>query len=187
VSADSRIDIYERGQVEPVSEDVRTVYGEVYAEPPYNEGNEDVERFMRRLVIHQQQPRFKLVLARRDSEAVGFAYGYGLRSTTTWWSDMITDLPAEATSETDGRTFAVLELAVREPWRRRHIGRDLHDALLASRPEERAVLMVDRSAQPAKAAYARWGWHIVGRAQPWPGAPPYDAMLLALRPIRPSP
>lgn len=180
MSAQVRVDSYQGGQSAPLADAVRAVYAEVYAEPPYNEGQEDVERFARRFATHQQQPRFRLVVARRDREPIGFAYGYALRPTTTWWSDLVTEIPAEVTGETGSRTFAVLELAVHRQWRRRRIGRDLHDALLAGRPEERAVLMVNPSAQPAETAYAHWGWRIIGQARPWAGAPPYDVMIRPL-------
>jgi ribosomal protein S18 acetylase RimI-like enzyme len=177
-----RVEAYERGQVGLVADEAIAIYAEVYADPPYSEGNEQVEGFRRRFVRHREQLRFRVVLARSEYEAIGFAYGYGLRSTTKWWDGLVTDVPSDVTRETSRRTFAMLELAVRNPWRCRHVGRRLHDALLAHRPEERAVLMVHPNANPAKIAYTRWGWRNIGQARPWSGAPLYDAMILTLKP-----
>lgn len=46
-------------------------------------------------------------------------------------------------------------------------GRQLHDALLADRPEERATLLV-RQDNPARDLYLRWAWRVVGIVQPFP-------------------
>jgi len=77
---------------------------------------------------------------------------------------VLDDVPPELLAETGERTFAVIELAVRAGHRRQGIGRSVLDALLADRSEERAALLVRPEADAAQAAYARWGWHRIGRA-----------------------
>ncbi len=80
----------------------------------------------------------------------------------------------------DGRrTFAVIELAVRQAWRRRRIAAALHARLLDGLDVERVTLTVrpEPEAGPARAAYAAWGYRKAGVSRPWDGAPLYDCML----------
>ncbi|MDP8970782.1 MAG: GNAT family N-acetyltransferase [Actinomycetota bacterium] len=171
----------ESAHAEALIDELVPVYADVYAEPPYLEGPEDVTDFTdtfqtRRLT----QTGFRLVTA-HTSELIGFTFGHTLRPGTGWWRGALTSLPDEFTAEPPGRTFAIIELAVRAPWRRRGVAGMLHDALLEDRPEERATLLVRPEATPAQAAYARWGWRKVGQIRRVPTAPVYDALVLTLR------
>jgi GNAT superfamily N-acetyltransferase len=158
------------------------LYGEVYAEPPYYWGGEHAALFAERFEGQRRQDGFALVEARDGGQLVGVAFGVTLRPTTPWWQGLLSPLPAAVTAEYPGRTFAVVELLVRAPWRRRHIGWRLHDRLLAGRPEERATLTVLPAAAAAQAAYLRWGWQPVGRKRnPLPGSPVFDVMVKPLR------
>jgi GNAT superfamily N-acetyltransferase len=85
-----------------------------------------------------KNPAFGLVTAKVNGELVGFAYGIALSGNTGWWSRMMEPLPEELTAEWNGRTFAVIDLAVRQDYRKQGIGRALLDTLLANRTEERA-------------------------------------------------
>ena len=111
---------------------------------------------------------------------VGYAYGVPLPARTLWWEGLTEPLPDEVIRETGRRTFALNELMVRQAWRRRGYARQLHDALLAGRPEERATLLVEASNAPARTAYENWGWRQAGQLRPFPDAPLYDVMLLDL-------
>ena len=107
--------------------------------------------------------------------------GMPLRSSTSWWRNLTAPLPAELTTEHQGRTFALAELVVQAAWRRQGIGRDLHDLILAGRVEERATLTVWPAAGPAQAAFRSWGWRKVARTRdPEPGSPVLDVLLRAL-------
>lgn len=53
--------------------------------------------------------------------------------------DPLTPVCAEITRESDGRTFAIIDLAVARDYRRRGIGRALLQTLLEARPEQRAT------------------------------------------------
>lgn len=161
------------------------VYEEVYADPPYCEGPRDVAEF----IDHYQQqirtrPGFRLVLARHGGEVVGFTYGYRLPADTGWWGNLLEPLPEDFTHETGERTFAVIELAVRAPWRRRGIAAGLHGRLLDGLAVERVTLTMrpEPEAAPAQSAYASWGYRQVGKSHPWEEAPVYDAMILELHP-----
>ncbi|MFD3803544.1 GNAT family N-acetyltransferase [Streptomyces sp. NPDC058611] len=158
-------------------------YEEVYADPPYSEGPSDVAAFIDHYRLHAERPGMRLVLARDGDEVVGFAYGYYLPTGTGWW-DSITDrtLTEDFTREDGARTWVILELAVRKPWRRRGVAAALHAALLAGLAAERATLTVrpEPEAAPAQAAYEAWGYQHVGTAHPWDGAPLYRALVLDL-------
>ncbi|WP_353963920.1 GNAT family N-acetyltransferase [Nocardia implantans] len=87
------------------------------------------------------------------------------------------------TQEWPGRTFAVIELAVRESARRHGLGRRLLDILLDSRPEQRATLAVQSQAADAHAFYRAIGsWHLVGRQDtPTFVSPEFDIYVRELR------
>jgi hypothetical protein len=55
----------------------------------------------------------------------------------------------------------------------------LHDALLFSRPEWLAFLLV-RLDNPARFAYVSWGWRKIGEQQPFPDSPVFDEMVRTL-------
>jgi hypothetical protein len=109
-------------------------------------------------------------------------FGVALKPTTPWWQNLLAPLPPEITQEYPGRTWALVELLVREPWRGHHIAQTIHDNLVADRDEERATLTVLPAATPAQAAYAKWGWQKVAQKRnPLPGSPIFDVMLKQLR------
>jgi hypothetical protein len=161
--------------------DLEALAAEVYADPPYRQDAEQAAGFAGRLRVRCRQPGFALAEARHGEYLVGYALGMPLRPSTSWWRYLTTPLPAAETTEQPGRTFALAELLVRAPWRRQGIGRDLHDLLLAGRPEERATLAVRPGAAPAQGAFQSWGWRKVARSQdPEPGAPLLDLLIRTL-------
>lgn len=162
-------------------DELRDLYADVYAEPPYEWGDEHADLFVERFRVQAQQDSFALVEARHGTELVGCCFGVTLLPSTPWWRGLLDPIPAEITDERPGRTFAVVELLVRKPWRRQHIARTMHDLLLNSRPEERATLTVLPAAIPAQTAYAQWGWHKVARKRnPLPGSPVFDVLVKEL-------
>jgi hypothetical protein len=130
---------------------VRGLYAEVYAEPPYCEGADDVDSFVRDWPRRVEQPAFRLVVARAGEEAVGFAFGHPLTEKTRWWEGALEPLSPDLAAERRGRTFAIIELAVRRP-----------------------------EARPARGLYAALGYRNIGRLRPYEGAPVYDAMVRQL-------
>ena len=70
------------------------------------------------------------VVARVGPESAGFIYGHQLPADTRRWENALESLPAELTAEWPGRTFLIVELAVRRKFRRRGLGRALHAAAL---------------------------------------------------------
>lgn len=162
--------------------DAGSLYRAVYAEAPYNETDADFQDFSDALPRRAEQPDFRLVIAYDDGHAVGFALGHGLRPGTPWWNGALSPLPSDVTDERDGRTFAVIELAVLPQYRSQGYGRALHAHLIAALSYERTTLLVRPDAIPAHRAYERWGYLTVGQIQPFPDAPAYDAMIRPLPP-----
>lgn len=174
-------DLLDGERAGPLLPELSNLFRQVYAEPPYSLTDEDVSIFQdsyRRQVRHE---RFALVTATADRHLVGFAFGLPLSPDTSWWSSLLTPLPADVTDEWPGRTFALIEFGVVKAWRRRGIGKALHDRLLQSRSEQRATLTVLPDASAAQAAYARLGWHKVAQTRnPLPGDPIFDVLLKQL-------
>ncbi|MFF7021451.1 GNAT family N-acetyltransferase [Streptomyces klenkii] len=146
------------------AEAFRLVYAEVFAGPPYFETEDGVAAMFRRFPVRTREPGFRGALARTgEGEPVGITYGYPLR--------------------TDPGVFKLMELAVRAPWRRRGVGRALHDAVVGGHAAGRMALVtldVHRDNTAAQAAYRSWGYEKTGETRPWPGADPHDVLLLAL-------
>ena len=161
-------------------DELQALHGEVYAAPPYG-ADGDAARFADRFRVQRRQPGFVLAEARHGGYLVGYAAGFPLRPSTSWWRHLTAPVPGEVTAEHPGRTFEVAELLVRASWRRQGIGGALHDLILRHRPEERATLAVLPAAAPAQAALRSWGWRKVARARdPDPGSPVADVLVLTL-------
>jgi ribosomal protein S18 acetylase RimI-like enzyme len=156
------------------ADDLLTLHAEVYGDQP-DDG------FARRFRVLRRQPGFVLAEARHGGFLVGYAFGVPLRPSTSWWRELTTPLPDEVTTEHPGRTFALVELAVRPSWRRQGIAATLHDLILEDRPEERATLTVPPTATPAQQAFRKWGWRKVARTRDGgPGAPVSDVLITTL-------
>ncbi|MGH3929084.1 MAG: GNAT family N-acetyltransferase, partial [Pseudonocardiaceae bacterium] len=110
-------------------------------------------------------------------EPIGFGFGHQLSVQTGWWDRALTPLPDGITTEYPGRTFAIIEMAVRRRYRRRGVARRLHAELTTGLPEERITLLVRPDAPAPQHAYRSWGYRSVGRIQPFPEGPVYDAMI----------
>jgi GNAT superfamily N-acetyltransferase len=162
-------------------DELRALYREVYADPPYEWGDEHAALFAKRFEVQRGQPGFALAEARHGADLVGYSFGVTLQPSTPWWQDLLTPMPEDVTTEHQGRTLAVVELLVRPPWQRRHIAQTMHDMLLHNRPEQRATLTVLPAALPAQQAYAKWGWRTVAQKRnPLPGSPVFDVLIKEL-------
>ncbi len=154
------------------------VYGETSGDAEGLAGDPEAAR---RFGVWRRQPGFVLAEARHGGYLVGYACGMPLRSSTSWWKELTTPLPAADVAEHPGRTFALTDLLVRAAWRRQGIGRSLIDLVLGGRPEERATLTVAPSATAAQRAFRNWGWRRVARTRAAvPGAPALDVLVMAL-------
>jgi ribosomal protein S18 acetylase RimI-like enzyme len=160
----------------------RLVYAEAFAEPPYGESEEDVAASFRRFRSQCRKTSFVGALAwDKGGEPAGMAYGYPLSHRTRWWDHLTVPVPDDMRREDGRRTFGLMELAVRSPWRRLGIARRLHQTLLQGTGADRVLLNVHPDGAPALAAYRAWGYAKVGEARPWAEADLHDVMVLNLR------
>ncbi|WP_440098601.1 GNAT family N-acetyltransferase [Streptosporangium sp. H16] len=161
---------------EALSDEYVQLYLENYAEPPYLSGPlYSRERFLERTGRQVKSDSFALVSARDGSELVGFSFGLAFGA-DRWWGGDAAPAPAELT---DSPKFAVIELDVRNDYRRRGIGRQLLETLLAQQNAPYATLLANPDA-PAHAMYQRWGWRLVGVVRSAPDARASDALVLDL-------
>ena len=176
-----RIERYAGTSAAEIEPELRRVYREAFAEPPYNKTADDVEANFRRFRSQVRKKSFRAVLARSDDgEPIGMAYGYPLPASTGWWDTLTTPVPAEMRREDGHRTFGLFELAVRPGWRRRGVATAVHRELLAGLPQERVLLNTRPEAVAACRAYRSWGYRKIGENHPWPGAALHDVLLLDL-------
>ncbi|WP_331723593.1 MULTISPECIES: GNAT family N-acetyltransferase [unclassified Streptomyces] len=174
-----RIDGSAAAQVEDA---FRLVYAEAFAEPPYNETADDVAAAFRRFGSRTREGIFRAALARTgDGEPVGMAYGYPVGPDTGWWDQLTEAVPDDMRREDGRRTFGLMELAVRGPWRGQGVARRLHETLTDGLEAERVLLNVHPASKAASAAYRAWGYRKVGEGHPWEGADLRDVMVLDLR------
>jgi hypothetical protein len=140
--------------------------------------------FGRRLAVWRRQQGFSLAAGFHGGYLVGYACGTPLRSATSWWRELTTPLAEDVTTEHAGRTFALMEIAVRGSWRRQGIGAQLHGLLLGDRPEERATLTVPPRAAAAQHAFRNWGWEKIARTRGLDADTPVcDVLVLGLHPV----
>jgi GNAT superfamily N-acetyltransferase len=157
------------------------VYAEVFAEPPYAEGAEALAKAHAAFPERTRRPGFRAALATTDAgEPVGMAYGHPVPPDTPWWDELTVPAPADLRHEDGHRTFGLMELAVRGPWRGRGVARALHDTLLTGITASRVLLNTHPKAHAAAAAYRAWGYRRVGRVHPGGAPEPYDMLLLDL-------
>jgi GNAT superfamily N-acetyltransferase len=137
--------------------------------------------FWQRLVeLYAPSRGFGLVAAWQDDTMVGYAFGSPMSRPQDIWQMVRRSLPDVSVQKTSEPIYFFREFAVHPDHQGKGYGKLLHDALLKTRPERLAHLLV-RQDNPAKDAYQHWGWHIVGQVQPFSDAPVMDAMVLVLR------
>jgi GNAT superfamily N-acetyltransferase len=161
---------------------VADLYAVAFFPPPHNQGPTELARMVEAWPRRLTAPGFRLVVAEHGGQAIGCIYGHQLLPGTKWWEGALEPLPENLTSERDGRTLAIIDMMVRDPWRRRGLAQALHGHLLVGRTEERVTLLVDPINEPARRAYRKWGYELVGRLQPFPDSPKFEAMIKVLDP-----
>jgi GNAT superfamily N-acetyltransferase len=162
-------------------DELAALYAEVYAEPPYEWGQEHITLFVKRFDGQRRQDGFTLVEARHQGQLVGMGFGVTLLPNTPWWQNLTTPMSPDVTAERPNRTFALVELLVRASWRRQHVAETMHDRLLVDRAEERTTLTVLPTAEAAQTAYRKWGWQRVAQKRnPLPGSPVFDVLVRPL-------
>lgn len=151
------------------------IYAEVRADQ-LHQPHYSVERYGERLARHGAEPGWETVIGFDGDEPVGYAYVNTLQPDDRWWRRMTTPLPEGCTERS---TVALKEIMLKVPWRGTGTARRIHDALLASRPEEQVSLLVNPLAGngKVKALYERWGYYEISTQQPASDGPVLTAML----------
>jgi ribosomal protein S18 acetylase RimI-like enzyme len=168
-------------QAREIADELATAYREAYlGTPQEHDPFYSSERFAERFRGYTSASGFELVTAHAGDQLAGYVFGYALPPGARWWNGLLDPVPEGFTDETGTRTFALNELHVRSRWRGRGVASRLHAELLAHRREERATILV-RPDNPARSTYLHWGYRVVGRLQPYPDSPVYDALVLDLR------
>lgn len=177
-----RVRLRAPGEAERLISPICDLYDEAFSAPPFAWTDAESGNHRKMLLSLLAEPSFGIATAETDNALAGFAYGYALSPETRWWQRFQEPLPTGLTQEWDGRTFALIDLAVQEQWRGQGVGRQLVDTLLSSRNEERATLCVQPPAIDAQAFYARLGWQKVGRKDMPSGAvsPVFDVYVVEL-------
>ena len=171
--------VYAAGAAVSQVEVVAELYAEAFG-PPHNQGQVELDRMTDAWPRRLEAPGFRLVIAEYAGQPIGCIYGHQLLPGTKWWDGALEPLPAELTTERDGRTLAIIDMMVRKEWRRRGVAQTMHSHLLVEPTEERATLLVDPVNEAAKKAYAKWGYQVVGRIQPFADSPRFEAMVKVL-------
>ncbi len=150
---------------EGIFDQVCQLYASVFGAPPLNRSPEKLSAqrsSLRRLIA---DPTFGMATAWDGIMLIGFAYGYALGSDTHWWDEFLAPVAEEITREWDGRTFAIIDMAIAHSHQGHGVGRRLLETLLASRPEERASLSVVPDNDNAQGFYRHIGWQYIGRVK----------------------
>ncbi len=170
------IDLLDGEQARRIVDEVRDLYAEVYADPPYNEGPDDVAGFIDRFQQHTGSSGFALAVTRDGRQLVGMAYIATLEG-GRWWRGALETPPADVQAVDKAGLY---ELAVRSAYRGRGPAHRLVHTVLADRPEPWAILLVNPDT-PARSIYRHWGWQPAGSVQPQPGWPVNDALIRRLQ------
>ncbi|MFC5721403.1 GNAT family N-acetyltransferase [Streptomyces gamaensis] len=164
-----------------ISPELTDVYAEVYSVPPYT-GDPffSVAAFTDRLTAAFGMNGFEVVTAHlADGTLAGYVHGVTLSPDRAWWVSLAGQLPADAKKAAEAaQVFWLRELMVLPKLTNQGIGRALHDQMVTGRTEPWTTLTCIADNEPARSAYPRWGYEVVGRIKHAPESPVYDAMLL---------
>lgn len=122
------------------------------------------------------KPGWSCIVGFDGDVAVGFSYGAPSTSGKEVWRSCWQDAPTGDTS-----TFFVSELMLRKAWRGQGLGKELHNALMATRAEALSCLTVDVTHPRVQAMYESWDYFKVGEDQPFADSPTYAVMVKRLR------
>jgi ribosomal protein S18 acetylase RimI-like enzyme len=115
---------------------------------------------------HTGREGYRLAVAMDAATVAGFSWGYvGQRGQS--WTDLACEaLPGSLVSEWVGGHFEFVELAVLPEYRRRGVGRLLHDTLLAGIQRKCLLSTKDDLDDPAVRLYLACGWQKLGNLRP---------------------
>ena len=138
-------------------ETARTVYAAAFGRPPYNEGKQQADDFVARVLRYAaDRDGVRLVLA--DGAAIGLAV---LARPGDWWRDRAAEA-ARSPGWIGDLCLEVVHLAVHPDRQGQGLGKLAHDILIAGSPAPTALLTCDPRAEPARALSRSRGWTHIG-------------------------
>ncbi len=158
-----------------LAERLLSVWYRAFSAPPYSVTRGELVRARRLFEVHLATPGFRLIGAFLHGAPVGFAYGFPRSPGEAWTEEVAASLPAGLHRRWLEEAFGFVEFAVDPRYQGLGIGSQLHDRLLATAREPRAVLTVHAHA-PAARFYARRGWRRLG----WLRGAPYHILAKEL-------
>ncbi|MCC3771722.1 MULTISPECIES: GNAT family N-acetyltransferase [Streptomyces] len=164
-----------------IIDELTDVYAKVYDVPPYiGDPFFSVATFVERLTAAFDMKGFEVVTAHLDDGTlVGYVHGVTLTTDRPWWASLTDTLPADAKDAAQaGDMFWLRELMVLPQHTNNGIGRALHNEMISGRAEPWTTLTCIIDNEPARSAYPRWGYEVIGRIKHAPESPVYDAMIL---------
>ncbi|WP_155057468.1 GNAT family N-acetyltransferase [Streptomyces blattellae] len=164
-----------------IADDLIAVYAEVYNTPPYaGDPFFAVPTYINRLHAAFGMPGYETVTAHLDDGTLaGYVHGVTLDPERAWWASLGDARPVEVVKAAErGEVFWLRELMVLPQHGNQGIGRRLHDEMVTGRTEPWTTLTCIIDNEPARSAYPRWGYEVIGRIKHAPESPEYDAMIL---------
>jgi len=159
-----------------LEEHLMAVWLRAFAVPPYAVSERDLPRVRALFRRHCRTPGFRMVVALTGKRPVGFAYGFPRSPGEPWTEEVAASLAPAVRERWLVGAFGFVEFAVDPTYQGLGIGSTLHDRLLATAQEDRAVLTVHARA-PAAGFYAKRGWQRLG----WLKGVPYRILGKKLR------
>jgi GNAT superfamily N-acetyltransferase len=171
-------------QIEQQIEQIRQVYLEAFAPPPYSRPPAVADSFANALLRHLGYPSFRFAATAdpRTHEVLGFAYGHTSEA-GQWWHDLVAlSMKSGQAARWMRGSFELVEFAVAPRAQGRGLGRALHDRVLAGLPHRAALLSTLRAETVALRLYRQRGWVALLDDFIFPGgSQPYLIMGLDLR------
>lgn len=153
-------------------EEIVHIYRQAFESAPYYKSESEVASFHHSLSRHIKRPGLKFLVARdlRESQFVGFTYGYSGQA-GQWWHDIVANAMNPQTAETwMMNNFELVELAVIPSHQGYGIGGALHDRLLSEQKHSKAILSTLQSKTRAFQLYRDRGWKILIENLIFPGS-----------------
>lgn len=172
---------YQPEEAAEIADELIAVYAEVYNKAPYiGDPFFSVPSYITRLNAAFDLPGFETVTARLDDGTLaGYVHGVTLDPERAWWASLGDGRPTDVVKAAEqGDVFWLRELMTLPAYQNLGIGRRLHDEVVAGRAEAWTTLTCIIDNEPARSAYPRWGYEVIGRIRHAPESPLYDAMIL---------
>ncbi|MGW3411811.1 GNAT family N-acetyltransferase [Streptomyces sp. NPDC000888] len=134
------------------------------------------ERFSYFVDLWSGKDGWSCVVGFDEGAPTGFAYGAPF-SPEGWWKS--SQRPASVAP--DLTVFALSELMVMKRWRKTGVSAELYEALVLSRAEDVATLLVDVTHPKVQALYEDWGYEKVGEQKPFEDSPVFAIMVKRLK------